>query len=211
MSNDAIIIQHCYSNSEYANMLRLSYSRHCQYALMHKFDYWALVGNVYQPPIEDHPGAWEKIYWVRQAFSYGYQFVAWLDADSLIVDMKADLRDALKGGVQIGACQHPGPPVHLNVGVMYFANTQAVNDFITEWLNHMNDPVRGWAEQGWFNELSQGEKHKGVVGRIDDIWNATYHAGTNRPNSVVLGFHGPAAIGPLARFQAMQSALASVT
>jgi len=107
----------------------------------------------------------------------------WLDADALIWDMKADLRDAYQemGGASIGACQHPGPPAHLNVGVEYWRNTEVAREFAVAWLAEMDRPHDGWLEQGVFNKMVSAPEWAGTVVRISDKWNATAMAGTDVP------------------------------
>jgi len=216
MINDAIIIQQVYSRSDYANMLRLSSPRHLDYALRHKMDYQCLMSDV----LRDHPhapwkngfpspnGAWTKIVLIRDALAIGYEYVIWIDADALIYDMKADLRDAYKEFEHIGACQHPGPPVHLNVGVAFYRNTEPTKTFINTWFGSYGRTDLGqWLEQGVFNRLMQ---ETGTVKRISDKWNATEMAGTNVPDAIIKGYHGPGNYTPLMRFQAMQADLAKV-
>ncbi len=38
LSNNAVLIQHVYSNSPYADMMRLSYQRHAAYTRAHEMD-----------------------------------------------------------------------------------------------------------------------------------------------------------------------------
>jgi hypothetical protein len=213
--NDAILLQQVYSGSEYGNMLRLSFPRHMDYCLRHKFDYQCIMGDI----IKDHPtcqylgrtaplGAWAKIYLIRDALAIGYEYVCWLDADALIYDLTADLRDAFKEFEHIGACQHPGPPVHLNVGVAFYRNTEPARKFIESWLDAYGKPTDGWIEQGIFNKLSE---QTGIVKRMDDKWNATHNAQTDVKAPVILGYHGPAQFTPMMRFQAMLADIARTT
>lgn len=215
MTNNGIIIQQVYSHSSYANMLRLSYPRHMDYALRHKFDFNCLMCDV----IKGHPrkpwmgfdeplGGWSKIWLIQDALESGYEYVCWVDADALIYDLSVNLRDAFNEFEYIGACQHPGPPVHLNVGVVFYRNTETTCKFIAEWKDAYGKPCDNWMEQGVFNALSV---KLGVVTRINDKWNATHNAGTDVEHPVILGYHGPAQFTPIMRFQAMIADLARVT
>lgn len=139
-------------------------------------------------------GSWEKILLVRDALGQGYEYVFWIDPDAYWYDAGVDLRDALAGGVQIGAVQH-GPipntnvPRHLNVGALYFRNTPLVRTFVQEWLDGYDVySKRPWLEQGYFNELAQSPKYAGLVQRIDDRWNSTFLV-NDAPNPVVKAFH----------------------
>lgn len=215
--NDAIILQQVYSQSPYANMLRLSFPRHMDYALKWRFDFQCQASDM----IRDIPmcifngaltpmGAWAKLFVIRDALKAGYEYVCWIDADALIFDMDTDLREALKEFDHIGACQHPGPPVHLNVGVMYFRNTEQTRDFVERWTGYYkrSSELNNWFEQGVFNQLGA---ETGITKRIHDKWNATRFAGTNVPNPVVIGYHGSSVYTPLMRFQSMLADLARVT
>ena len=214
--NNAIILQQVYSQSPYANMLRLSFARHMDYALRHSFDFQCQMTDI----TKDHPmcllngqpapfGAWAKLFIIRDALKAGYEYVCWVDADALIFDMATDLRDAFKEFDHIGACQHPGPPPHLNVGVVYYRNTQPTRDFVDTWIEHYGrKDLDNWMEQGVFNRLTA---ETGIVARIDDKWNATHFAGTDVAHPVVIGYHGSAIYTPLMRFQSMLADLARVT
>lgn len=215
MNNDAVLLQQVYGGSEYANMLRLSFPRHMDYALRHKFDYRCIMADV----IKDHPtgpymgriaplGGWAKIHLIRDALATGYEYVCWIDADAIIHDMNIDLRDAFSEFEHIGACQHPGPPVHLNVGVVFYRNTEPTRKFVEAWLDAYGKPTDNWLEQGVFNRLSEQTK---IVTRMNDRWNATHNAGTDCEHPVILGYHGPAQFTPMMRFQAMLADIAKGT
>jgi hypothetical protein len=183
-------------------------------------DYQVIMSHV----IKDHPfvlykgdphaplGGWAKIALIRDAFTEGYPYVVWIDADALIWDLKVDLRDVYKemGEACVGACQHPGPPIHLNVGVEYWRNTDRAKEFVAAWIAEKDVPHDGWLEQGVFNRMSTDLKWAGIVTRVSDKWNATKMAGTDVPDAVIKGYHGPGNYTPLMRFQAMQADLARV-
>jgi len=214
---DAIILQQVFSGSQYANMLRLSFNRHCEYAMRHGFDLQVVMANF--KPIEAvmHPGGfpagqWAKVFMIRDALDAGYEFIAWIDADALIYDMKIDLRDvrAEMGESEMGACEHPNP-MHLNTGVLYIRNTERARKFVAEWLSKMHSPNEdGWHEQGFFNKMRLEPEWQGVICKVSDKWNATYVAGTDCADAVVKGYHGGPDFTALMRFQAMQADLARV-
>lgn len=198
--NKAIIIQQCLSSGGYTgkwsgifyDMLRLTQQRHAAYARAHGFDYWCMYGDI-------HPGkqggAWDKVQLVLDALRRGYEYVVWLDTDAAIVDMSADLRNALPEGALIGAVEHDPArspflrqnqvPKHKNVGVLYVRNAPETIEFFAAWLASWPG-VERWAEQGAFNELSAG---KPFVVAVNDRYNATVEVNmVGAP--VVKGWHG---------------------
>ncbi len=186
MSNDCLLIQQVSENSEHINLLKITTVRNLDYCLLHKTDYELLVsGNVLDQ------GGWEKVRLIRAAMELPYKYIVYLDADTVIVDMKSDLRDGCPPD-KIGACRHilTNPPYsayldHLNVGALYVSNCEATRAFVDEWLAGFpgtTDPP--WYEQGVFNRL-RGD----IVIEIDAKYNATGQVNPS-PNPVVLGFHG---------------------
>jgi len=185
--NNAVLIQHCWPaevNADYAAMLEMQVERNQMYCDGRGFDYRAVNGNVkpeYSDPVS---GEWPKVELIRAAIEDGYQYVVWLDPDTLILDMNADLRDGCPDG--IGACWHRIPQMnHWNTGALYIQNSVAVCDFMDAWLATFPGE-RAWMEQGEFNKLAMQNK---VVQTISDRWNATLNY-SMVPDAVVLGFHG---------------------
>jgi len=203
MINDAVILQQVYANtwgslnipaSCMNNMLRMTYLRHTAYAIAHKMDYVNIMGDIF-PNMLSEAGSWAKVGMIKEYLGKGYQYVFWVDADAAIEDFDTDLRDAVKE-VEWGACEHDpdkseylrkaNVPKHINIGVMYIKNTEGTKKFVDMWLNTYPGISR-WAEQGSFNDLMV--EYPGVVGKIDDKWNATLKVNeVEKP--VVRGFHG---------------------
>lgn len=199
MKNDAVLIQHVYTQTNmfgnaFIDMLKLTILRHMTYASGHKMDYWAFQGGL-EKEHKMEAGAWAKIDLVKMALEQGYEYIFWVDADAVIMDFETDLRDAIKDH-DIGACVHDpaksdflkqlGVKRHINVGVMYFRNTDKTRKFIDEWLGTYPGIPR-WAEQGSFNNLLI--KYPDTVIELDDKWNATVQVNmVEKP--VVKGYHG---------------------
>jgi hypothetical protein len=193
-TNDAVLIQGGHSQPLFMDMLRLSMQRHAAYCNSHKMDYWCHFGN---PCPERLDGAWDKVHWINLAMGMHYKYVFWMDTDAAINRFDVDLRDALKD-FDIGAvCHDPeksnylkvrGIVKHNNVGVTYYRNTDIAREFVKEW--HDSYPGEdNWFEQGIFNRMSALDKYKGVVGTVDDTWNATINVNwVDNPN--VVGWHG---------------------
>lgn len=201
--NDAIILQQCLSAGGYTgkwsgifyDMLRLTTQRHAAYARAHGFDYQVLFGDA---DGRQMGGAWDKVVLVKQALERGYKYAVWLDTDAAIMDFESDLRDALQDGINIGAVVHDPEkseylrtnqvPKHYNVGVLYVRNSEATLRFFTDWIAAHPGPER-WADQGAFNELLERHEYAGLVGQVDDRWNATINV-NEVSNPAVLAWHG---------------------
>lgn len=189
--NDALLIQHASADWDGVNMLRVTTARHIEYCQRHRFDYEMIISG-------ESPkyGDWAKVQMIRTAMEVKlsdgerqYNYIVYLDVDTLIADMKADLRD---GCVEkkIGCCRHvlTNPPYninldHLNVGALYLQNTEENRANVDRWLaGAPGTKAPPWWEQGVLNELEIGAE-------IDAKWNATGQVNPS-PAPVVLGFHG---------------------
>jgi hypothetical protein len=184
--NDAILVQHVSENWEGANMFKVTAARNIEYILRHKMDYQMLIAG----QDIDKIGDWAKVRLLRQTMEIEqYKYIIWLDCDTVIIDMDADLRDGCPPD-KIGACRHvlTKPPYnlnldHLNIGALYIQNTEANKKRMDDWLAGYPGPeTPAWREQGVFNNI-------GIGVEIDAKWNATGKVNPS-PNPVVLGFHG---------------------
>ena len=166
-SNNALLIQGAHTQPMFMDMLRLSFQRHAAYCNSHGFDFWCNFGN----PCPDRiNGAWDKVFYLKNAADMHYEYIVWLDSDAVINDFEVDLRDALKD-CEIGAvCHDPAKSKYLadrnikkhnNVGCLYFKNTPLVKEFINEWWNAYPGE-EGWFEQGTFNKMIESDKYKGL-------------------------------------------------
>jgi len=198
MINNAVLIQHTYSNSNvfgttFTDMQRLIYPRHSAYCAAHQIDFWSFQGGTH-PELIGEAGAWQKVALVKDALK-DYEYVFWLDVDAAIVDFEVDLRDSVKD-IHIGACVHDPAKSkwlqqnkvdkHINVGVLYVKSDEVSREFFDRWLAAYPGPAR-WADQGAFNALIADMPS--AVTAIDDKWNATVNVNmVDKP--VVVGWHG---------------------
>ncbi len=181
--NNAILIQQAYPGLGFDKMLALTEPHHRAYCEKHGIDYQCVYDNVFEhDPVL---GSWAKIELIKQALAKEYDYVFWLDADTLIVDMETDLSEAI-APFSIGACWQRIPQLHhWNVGALYVDNCIETAEFINEWLQAYPSP-NNWNEQGVFNRMAMQGK---TVVTISDKWNATVQV-SEVPDAVVLGFHG---------------------
>jgi hypothetical protein len=182
--NNAVLIQQIYPNTPGVEMLEMQVERNQAYCDSWGIDYQYWIVN----PIPNHDpvqGSWAKVYYIEQALIAGYDYVIWLDADTIIRDFETDLRDGCVYG-HIGACWQRIPQLHhWNVGALFVSNHPLTLAFLRNWFEKF--PGGGpWNEQGCFNELAMQSK---VVQTISDRWNATFNY-TECPDTVILGYHG---------------------
>jgi hypothetical protein len=185
-TNKKLLIQCAHSMQTCIDMQRLTYQRHAAWTVAHQYDYWHFIG---WPCPERAGGAWDKIYWIRQALKMHYEFIAWLDTDAAIVKDE-DLTGCFDKGGLIGACLHDanGIPAHLNVGVIYVKNDPLTMQFFEDWWASYPGEER-WMEQGSFNTLAKSDAYAGVVVRVDDKYNATVSV-NDVADPIVKGWHG---------------------
>ena len=185
MTNNAILIQQIYPDTEGVALLELTKQRNRDYCIRWKMDFQCLASASSVKYADPVPGSWSKVELIKFALAKGYQYVIWLDADTVIADLETDLRDGCVNG--IGACWQRIPQLnHWNVGALYMGNTPEIQNFIDEWLAGYPGLGDGWNEQGVFNKLARESR---VVQTISDRWNATLNY-TMVPDAVVLGYHG---------------------
>jgi hypothetical protein len=183
-------------------MLDLSQRLHNDYAERHGLTYCCFRGPV---QLERHP-FWDKIRLIQMTLAAGFDFVVWLDADTLIVRPDVDVRSALGGEAPIAMCRNPLPwrdqPWHYNAGVIMVRNTGAARWFFDEVWRAGHVDHHPWQEQARINELTR--KHENLVQRLDDQWNCT--RGVNPTSDpVILAWHGQGA----GAIKSMRAALAS--
>lgn len=183
----AILIQQVYTGSPYSELLAFQFGRNLNYCKAHDMDYSVNYGNIVEQWKLEYGG------WAKTALIWGalnkYEHVIWLDVDTLIADLSADLRDGCPA-FGIGMTLHnPAHPVY-NVGAMYVTNSEEVRAFIYEWMGWYPGPIGGWYEQAMINLLIQIPKFSNMVTPIDYKWNSTRAANIHVDNAVVEGFHG---------------------
>lgn len=201
--NDAILIQQIYPDTEGVKLLELTKQRHRDYCIRWNMDFQCLTSASSPRYADPKPGSWSKVELIQMALDKGYQYVIWLDADTIIKDLDTDLRDGCIKG--IGTCWQRIPQLnHWNVGALYIQKSDEAREFIKDWLKGYPGLNDGWNEQGVFNSLAM---KRTIVQTISDRWNATLNH-TMVPDAVVLGFHGYGTTQE--RYEAMQATLKSL-
>jgi hypothetical protein len=190
-TNDTLLFQHIHSESGCSNWVALTAARTLRYCLAHKMDYRLTVADVGEDTGQH--GHWTSVRLIREYMTLGYRWIIYLDADCIIANLDADLREACAPD-RIGAVWHNlnylKPDLsHYNTGALYISTTQVVINFVDAWLaghpGTRDFGTHGWLELGVFNRLGT---EMGIIARLDNKFNAGHVSPSDNP--VVLGLHG---------------------
>jgi len=143
------------------DLMRTTDTWHREYARHHNMDFHAHYGAA---QTERHC-FWDCVVKVREMLEAGYEWVFYLDADSVIVDPDHDLRRAIPEGKHLGlALDLPvlenrlpelhqlGGPLHFNTGVVFARNSAWTKRFYRE-LWEDSDLTGTWGDQNAMNAL----------------------------------------------------------
>jgi len=184
-----VIIQQVYRGSEYAELLALTMSRHTMYCHAHGFEYQAFYSNIVNE-WDKRFGGWAKLALIQSLLHAGYENIIWVDADAVIADLDADLREGCPKQGGIGMTINTQPCDHYNVGMLYVRNVPGVMEFIDYWISWFPGPVNGWHEQAVINLLAEVPAYQDMIHGIDYKYNSCVAGGTHVENAVVEAFHG---------------------
>ena len=180
---DTVLVQ-C-ATGTHTRLLDLTRAHHEDYARAHGMDYICRYG----PQQNERSPLWDKIPLLIDILKRSaYKNIIWLDADTLIVDPRQDLREALPDGAWLGMVQH-GNPAYFNNGAMYLRNTPQALAFLEAVWNTW--PIdHGWEDNAAvIKVLEQDPARRRGVAILDDAWNSTYQQNES-PRPVVKAWHG---------------------
>lgn len=200
--NNAMLLQVCYSNSPYLDLMEISLMRHFQYARRHLMDFQFIASDIEARTVYAAPDVnyrqvlgkaydnWSKVF-VIQKWLAQYEYIFYVDADALIVDAAVDLREAFKGsGAGILWCKHP---TMYNTGVLFFHKVPGLNMLMDMWIAENPENVAPghimWDEQIILNRLMVDNRFLGLVARMDDKWNSSFRTNES-PHPVISAWHG---------------------
>ncbi len=197
-TNSAVIF-HPYFSADYEPVLKLITPRHQAYAEkwgfdLHPVDFRRLLIKADVDLVQA-----EMVAYTSQLLNK-YSYVVWLDLDTLIWDIKTDLRTATD---EIGAVRfHADRPKatgdlskfhfggyrvnHLNCGAVYIKRTPFTLDFVSEWLGLSRQTPDWYSAQNAFNILAI----KYDLPDLDIRWNYNRNRHGKCKNPVVRGYHG---------------------
>lgn len=178
-----IMIQYAVG-TEHEHLLSLTRDIHTRYCLRHGIDY--RIDNT--PASGGRSAHWRKVELLIEAMAEGYDQIAWLDTDCVIVDPWIDLFSVSGFGIAVCECfDSPEVERHLNTGFILASQSAAVMEFLKVW-NAM--PTGGkWEDQSGFIELMSGRPHRDLLTILPNRFNCVAkHAEARDP--VIRAFHG---------------------
>ena len=189
-TNNTLMFQHIHSNSKCALWLGLTLPRTMEYCLTHQMDYQLVARDLGDLSPAGEWGHWIVAQLLTEFLEMDYKYIIYLDADTIIADMTADLREACMED-KIGVVWHNlsmlTPDIsHYNVGALYISNTPKIREFVSQWLaGYPGTRQFPWLDQGVFGIV--GER-MGIINHLDNRFNAGHVSPSDHP--VVLGLHG---------------------
>ena len=178
-----VLLQFATLDGDHHKMLSLAGGVHSAYCASHRIIYWP----EYVEQTTRHP-LWYKVELIAWALDEGYQQIAYLDADCLIVDPETDILAASGYGIAVCECLESSfTPRHLNTGAVYLTASPAVRAFVDLWL--AGDTGHPWQDQQVFNELMAMRPWRDLLTILPNRYNCVEtHMEASRP--VVRAFHG---------------------
>ena len=180
----AALIQYAYGR-EHVDMLDVCRKRHQRYCDIHDIDYLASAQGL---PALDRPPHWRKVELLIETLAIGYESVAWLDADCVIVDLSFNVFAASGFGIAVCECfDSPAYDRHLNTGFLLCANSISVRAFMDEWNR---GPTGGKNEdQDVFIEMMAARPHRDLLTILPNRFNCLdVHMEARNP--FIRAFHG---------------------
>jgi hypothetical protein len=146
----------------------------------------------------ERPAPWYKIQLILQEFSNGYEYVMWVDADTLLLNEDFNIQEILNNTSEIFISQDVNA---LNTGVMIWKNTENNKNILnkiwslTEFLNHPwweNAAFMSLYEQNYNNIQTIVEKvPQKILNAYDyNLYNLTYDDGQVDDKSFIIHFPG---------------------
>ncbi len=183
--NNAILFQVCFSNSPFIELAEISVVQHLKYIRKHNMDFDLIISDT-EPVISGFTKVVIADCWLKQ-----YEYVFYLDADAMIVDMTVDLRTAFKGsGAAVLLARHPSM---FNSGVVFWHRVERTDEIMQNWLAHHPDNIaegeRFWDEQVIINRMMADPNFAGWIAGMDDKWNSSFRINES-PHPVVSAWHG---------------------
>lgn len=179
----SVVVAQC-ARGDQSCLLGATMEHHRAYCERHGFHYECRLE--WQPA--NRAANWDKIALLRELMAKGYEYLVWLDADTVIVDFERDMRDALNPNNWLGMVRH-GDPGYFNNGAMYLRNVPHAEDFLSE-VWHTWPVYHLWEDnQAVILAAARLPERWSGIETISNEWNCTPGA-SDHPNPVVLGWHG---------------------
>ena len=180
--SDTVIVQHCYSGSDYGRLLELTVPIHVAYCRKHNVDFHIVYGDPEENDVTTSGHSFQTIL-IQRLLHTQYKYIAYLDADAVILDFSTDLRTAFTSGIGLVKYKIDSTQSLFCTGVVYFTNTEAVKSFVDEWVIEPVFPR--WYELGSFHVIM--DRHPDIVIEIEKRWNMNFQDRCSNP--VVFAMH----------------------
>lgn len=196
-TNNAVIF-HPYFSDDYIPMLDAITPRHKAYCAKWGFDFDPVDFRKPFSNADMDLVQLDMVIYTNQLLKR-YNYVAWLDLDTLIWDMETDLREATD---EIGAVRfNENKPIatgdlfsyhfgyknnHFNCGCVYIKRTPFTLDFVDEWVGLARNLPSWYSAQNAFNILAI----QYGLPDLDIRWNYNRNRHGKCENPVVRGYHG---------------------
>jgi hypothetical protein len=170
---------------EHCALLAMTRPIHAAYCDRHRIDYLATEEDVCRAARGPY---WAKVDRIIEALRSGYEQVAWLDTDCVVVDASYDIFDASGFGIAVCECfDSPSIERHFNVGVLLVTDSPHVRAFLDTW--YAMPTSQRWPEQEPFIELMAARPHRDLLTILPNRFNCLdIHMEARDP--IIRTFHG---------------------
>lgn len=140
-------------NAPIADYGEIAAARMAAYARHHGYDL-----RVYRDGFDPaRPPAWSKILFVQRAFA-GADWVVWIDADILIMDLSQPLEQWLSPDHDFIIARHHAPQPHANTGIFFARPRLWVRGFLRQVYAQKEVIHHGWWEQVALNIVLENHR-----------------------------------------------------
>lgn len=181
------------ASGPHTELLQLTLPKHLEYCARHHITY---LPSFTPTPRDGSAPVWQRYDFIFDALLKGFDGLVWLDADTVIVDPKTDLRGAFQNVRYIGMAKHTTPYVglrgrltfHYNAGAMFVRNTAPSLRFLhaVQSRGEIPNPY-GWHDQPTIHEIMFETGF--TIDEVPAKWNSTQFINEVR-KPVVQSFHG---------------------
>jgi hypothetical protein len=170
---------------EHRALLAMTRSIHGAYCDRHQIDYLAMEEDVCTAARGPY---WAKVDRIIEALRSGYEQVAWLDTDCVVVDTSYNIFAASGFGIAVCECfDSPSVERHFNIGVLLVTDSPHVREFLDTW--YAMPSSQRWPEQDPFNELMTTRPHRDLLTILPNRFNCLdIHMEARDP--IIRTFHG---------------------
>jgi len=198
MVNNAVIFHH-YFDDDHLLMLELIRCRHQCYAKVHGFDFLPVDLRDHFDNVSKENAQIHTVEFANDLIK-NYEYIAWLDLDTIIWDLGTDLRDATDSiGAVLFRKDEPKPTkakmhdflfgwnnFHMNCGAVYIKRNPFTVQFLKDWYELAKEKGGWYGAQNAYNILAI--EHD--IPALDIKWNWCDNRHEPCEHPIVRGYHG---------------------